>query len=64
MTPGEVIWAHHPLLFAIPAFVPAIIIAGVILSLSIKDRRAEAAEVAAATGDDGVGDGPDEDEAT
>lgn len=46
MTPDEVILAHHPLLFAIPAFLPAVIIAGVVAWLSIKDRRAEAAELA------------------
>lgn len=48
MTPDEVILAHHPLLFAIPAFLPAVIIAGVVLYISIKDRREEAAELAEA----------------
>lgn len=46
MTPDEVILAHHPLLFAIPAFLPAVIIAGVVLYIAIKDRREEAAELA------------------
>lgn len=49
MTGDELLWAHHPLLFAIPAFVPALVIAGVVLYISVKDRRAEAAEAEQAT---------------
>ena len=41
---GEVILAHHPLLVAIPAFVPAIIIVGVVLYIARKDRRDEREE--------------------
>jgi len=38
---GEVILAHHPLLVAIPAFVPAIVLVGVVLYIAAKDRRDE-----------------------
>jgi hypothetical protein len=31
--------AHHALLLAIPAFLPAIIVVGVILYVAMKDRR-------------------------
>ncbi len=31
--------AHHMLLLAIPAFLPAIIVVGVILYIALKDRR-------------------------
>jgi hypothetical protein len=31
--------AHHGLLLAIPAFVPAFIVAGVIVYIAMKDRR-------------------------
>jgi hypothetical protein len=37
--PDVVILAHHGLLLAIPAFVPAIIVAGVIAYVAVKDRR-------------------------
>jgi hypothetical protein len=33
------ILAHHSLLLAIPAFVPALIVAGVIVYIAMKDRR-------------------------
>ena len=33
------ILAHHSLLLAIPAFVPAFIVAGVIVYIATKDRR-------------------------
>ena len=36
---GEVLLAHHALLLAIPAFVPALIIVGVVLAIAIRDRR-------------------------
>lgn len=31
--------AHHSLLLAIPAFVPAFIVAGVVIYVAMKDRR-------------------------
>lgn len=37
---GEVLLAHHALLLAIPAFVPALIIVGVVLAIAVRDRRA------------------------
>lgn len=45
MTPvGEQLLAHHPVLFAVPAFVPAIVVVGVVLYIARKDRREEAEE--------------------
>ena len=41
---GEVVLAHHALLLAIPAFVPALLIVGVVLVIAVRDRRAEAEE--------------------
>ncbi|HEX3288334.1 MAG TPA: hypothetical protein VHT50_27610 [Mycobacterium sp.] len=38
-SPDIVILAHHGLLLAIPAFVPAFGVAGVIAYIAIKDRR-------------------------
>lgn len=38
-TTGDVILAHHALLLAIPAFVPALIIAAVVLTIAARDRR-------------------------
>jgi hypothetical protein len=37
--PNVTILAHHGLLLAIPAFVPAFIVAGVITYIAMKDRR-------------------------
>jgi thioredoxin-related protein len=42
--PGEVLWAHHAALVAIPAFVPAIVVVGVVLYIARKDRQDEANE--------------------
>jgi hypothetical protein len=40
MTDGSVtVLAHHGLLLAIPAFVPAFMVAGVIFYIAMKDRR-------------------------
>ncbi len=47
MTPDAVLLAHHPLLFAVPAFVPAIAITVVVLVIARRDRVAEARELAA-----------------
>jgi hypothetical protein len=45
MTPaGEQILAHHAALLAIPAFVPALVVVGVILYIARKDRREEREE--------------------
>jgi hypothetical protein len=37
--PDVVVVAHHALLLAIPAFVPAFIVAGVVVYIAMKDRR-------------------------
>jgi hypothetical protein len=37
--PNVVILAHHSLLLAIPAFVPALMVAGVVTYIAMKDRR-------------------------
>ena len=34
--------AHHMLLLAVPAFLPAVIVVGVVLYVALKDRRGEA----------------------
>lgn len=41
MTPGPdvVLLADHSLLLAIPAFVPAFVVAGVVVYIAMKDRR-------------------------
>lgn len=43
-TVGEQLFAHHPVLFAVPAFVPAIVVVGVVLYIARKDRQEEAEE--------------------
>ena len=42
--PGTVWMADHPLILAVPAFVPALIIAGVVGFIVVRDRRAERAK--------------------
>ncbi len=37
--PDVVIVAHHGLLLAIPAFLPAFMVAGVVIYVAMKDRR-------------------------
>jgi hypothetical protein len=45
MTPaGDQILAHHALLLAIPAVVPAIVVVAVVLYIARKDRMDERAE--------------------
>jgi hypothetical protein len=45
MTPaGDVLYAHHAALLAIPALVPAIVVVGVVLHIARKDRREEQEE--------------------
>jgi hypothetical protein len=39
MTPHVEILAHHMLLLAAPAFLPAVIVVGVILYVALRDRR-------------------------
>ena len=41
---GEVVWAHHAALLAIPALVPAVVVVGVVIYIARKDRRDEAEE--------------------
>jgi hypothetical protein len=36
------ILAHHALLLAIPAFVPAVAVVGVVLWIAVRDRRSDA----------------------
>lgn len=46
MTPelADQLYAHHAALLAIPAFVPAIVVVGVVLYIARKDRIAEREE--------------------
>lgn len=44
---GDVVLAHHALVVAVPAFVPALVIVGAAIWVARRDRRAEAAEQAA-----------------
>lgn len=41
---GEMLWAHHPALVAIPVFVPAVVVVAVILYIARKDRQDEQRE--------------------
>ena len=41
---GDVLYAHHAALLAIPALVPAIVVVGVVLHIARKDRREEREE--------------------
>lgn len=40
----EQLLAHHVALLAIPAFIPAVVVVGVVLYIARKDRRAEREE--------------------
>ncbi|OMC43128.1 hypothetical protein A5745_17565 [Mycobacterium sp. IS-2888] len=41
MTATHVVYmAHHMLLLAVPAFLPAVIVVGVVLYVALRDRRA------------------------
>ncbi|MEV6427592.1 hypothetical protein [Nocardia sp. NPDC051463] len=44
---GVEVLADHTVLLAIPAFVPALALVGVIVVIAVRDRRAEAREAAA-----------------
>ena len=41
---GDVLWAHHAALLAIPALVPAVVVVAVVLYIARKDRREEREE--------------------
>ena len=41
---GEVLYAHHAALLAIPALVPAVVVVAVVLYIARKDRRDEREE--------------------
>lgn len=41
---GDVWMAHHPLVLAIPALVPAVVVVGVVLHVARRDRQAEREE--------------------
>jgi hypothetical protein len=43
--------AHHMLLLAIPAFLPAVIVVAVILYIALKDRRTGKSDTAGNAGD-------------
>jgi hypothetical protein len=40
-TPHVVYMAHHWILLAVPAFLPAVVVVGVVLYVALRDRRAE-----------------------
>ena len=42
--PDVVYLADHSVLLAIPAFVPAFLVAGLVIYLAVRDRKAETAE--------------------
>ena len=41
---GDQLLAHHAALLAIPAFIPAVVVVGVVLYIARKDRREEREE--------------------
>ncbi len=41
-TPDVTLLAHHGLLLAIPAFVPALVVVGVVVYIAMRDRRSDA----------------------
>ncbi|OBA60869.1 hypothetical protein A5647_12230 [Mycobacterium sp. 1100029.7] len=43
--------AHHMLLLAIPAFLPAVVVVAVILYIALKDRRTSETDAAGKPGD-------------
>ncbi|WP_197505776.1 hypothetical protein [Mycobacterium sp. 852002-53434_SCH5985345] len=48
--------AHHMILLAIPAFLPAIIVVGAILYVALKDRRSPGDQEEAGQRNDEIGD--------
>ena len=54
--PHVEILAHHWLLLALPAFTPAVVVAGVVIYIAVRDRRggdAPQSENSEASGQDG-----------
>jgi hypothetical protein len=41
MPPDIDILAHHSLLLALPAFLPAVLVAGVVVYIAMRDRRGD-----------------------
>lgn len=41
---GDQLWAHHPVFFAIPALVPAVVVVAVVLHIARQGRREEREE--------------------
>jgi hypothetical protein len=42
MTTSHVVYlAHHWIVLAVPAFLPAVVVVGVVLYVALRDRRAE-----------------------
>jgi hypothetical protein len=52
------ILAHHGLLLAIPAFAPAIAVAGVVIYIAVRDRRNKDATHTETSGSTGQDDSP------
>ncbi|MCA2245109.1 MULTISPECIES: hypothetical protein [Mycobacterium] len=59
VTPHVEYLAHHYLLLAAPAFLPAVIVVAVILYIALRDRR-EGRDTTAATTDAAKHDTPDQ----
>lgn len=59
VTPHVEYLAHHYLLLALPAFLPAVIVVAVILYIALRDRR-EGRDAAKATGNAAKPDTPDQ----
>lgn len=51
ITPHVEYLGHHWIVLAVPAFLPAVIVVGVILYIALRDRRAERDEAATGDGD-------------
>ncbi|WP_107658662.1 hypothetical protein [Nocardia suismassiliense] len=59
---GVDILAGHSALLAIPAFVPALAVVGVVLGIAMRDRRAERREAGQPADDAAVPDPPEREE--
>ncbi|MGW4841571.1 hypothetical protein [Nocardia brasiliensis] len=60
MNPDDTVLAGHSMLLAIPAFVPALAVVGVILVIAARDRRAERREGRRASGENAEPPGREE----
>jgi hypothetical protein len=58
MTSHVEILAHHGLLLAIPAFAPAIAVAGVVIYIAVRDRRSNDAAHSENSGEAGQDGSP------